>query len=361
MNNICLQTDRIVLYRHTRMACSVSFFTQMQFEENWNLIDFYGHTIDFSCKTRVKNSEVNVTTTTKKSTQKKISNQNTTRNDLAEALCFDDGVLDLRSKRLFHEAHYKGSTNMTLDRIKIMRCLLPPPGSKLALISDSKSNDLELAKKELQMYGYSITWSGMFEDAGNLNLLVRNDSSSRQLWKPSPLLAIALPIIESRVENHRKLCFLDVGAGAGRDLIFSARRGWASIGVDHLPSHCTRFRKILSILNLEEKLDCNYLNIDVIKHPESLPHADVIHIGRFLHRPLLLHIRDHVLSPGGYFLMHTFMEGCEKFGTPKKSKFMLKHNELFHTFHKGWTILMNEVRPISDGRPLSYFIAVKDK
>ena len=335
----------------------------MEFEENGKKLAFYAsYGIDYTKGSFTQKSITDDRVVLKKSLV--VEDEVVVDITLQEALSNGDGFVDVRSSKAFREVHLKDSTNMTLGHIKTMRCLLPPPGAKLSLVAGSK-RDLELAKTELISYRYHVIftaeWSQVIERAED-SLLEYKSSFSRQLWKPSPLLAISLPKIESRVENHRNLCFLDIGAGAGRDLIFSARRGWTSIGVDHLASHCDRFHTILSVLNSNgESLDCKYHKIDVIENPKSLPRADVVHIGRFLHRPLLLHIRDHVVLPGGYFLMHTFMEGCEKFGSPKKPKFLLKSGELASVFGERWTVLMDEVRPITDGRPLSYFMASKNK
>ena len=52
--------------------------------------------------------------------------------------------------------------------------------------------------------------------------------------------------------------------------------------------------------------------------------------------------------------------GCEAFGRPKRKKHILRKGELSHFFGEaGWNILMDEVRCLEDGRPVSYFVARK--
>ena len=57
-------------------------------------------------------------------------------------------------------------------------------------------------------------------------------------------------------------------------------------------------------------------------------------------------------------MYHTFMVGCEAFGRPRKPEHLLRIGELREVF-AGWDVLMDEVRPCSDGRPLSWFAARK--
>ncbi len=350
-----------------RTRWSETFYvSEMDFEENSNILRWY-----MKIASNFKTKKVNHSRHDRNTNHREILtiDENCTVETCVEALTNNDvfGILDLRDRTSFHEQHIRGSTNIKAMNIKTMRCLLPPPGSFIALISDTKK-EIDIARNALHECGYVIPFSALtsknfFEAAKSLDMLIKETHNSKQLWKPSPLLHVGLPLIEN-ITKKNHFTFLDVGAGAGRDLIYTARRGWTSIGVDHLPSHKHRFEEIINILSNEhdEVLDCKYLTIDCVKHPESLPKADIVHIGRFLDRPLILHIRDRIIRRGGFFMIHTFMVGCEKFGTPKKSKFLLKSGELSERFGKkhGWKVLMDEVHPIDDGRPLSYFIAMKN-
>ena len=84
--------------------------------------------------------------------------------------------------------------------------------------------------------------------------------------------------------------------------------------------------------------------------------VQLVHIGRFLHRPLLPILRDRCVAPGGWIVYHTFMVGCEAFGRPRNPEHLLRVGELREVF-AGWEVLMDEVRPCTDGRPLSWFAA----
>ena len=82
-------------------------------------------------------------------------------------------------------------------------------------------------------------------------------------------------------------------------------------------------------------------------------------------------------------VVHTFMRGCELIGRPTKPKFLLEPGELRALFEgpakqrwdplrsrwldesveeqmaPRWEVVMDDVRPISDGRPLSFFMATR--
>jgi hypothetical protein len=65
-----------------------------------------------------------------------------------------------------------------------------------------------------------------------------------------------------------------------------------------------------------------------------------------------------LLAPGGMIAYHTFMQGCEKIGSPRNPNYLLKPNELAETFDE-FIVLQNEVSHLSDGRPVANFVARK--
>ena len=69
----------------------------------------------------------------------------------------------------------------------------------------------------------------------------------------------------------------------------------------------------------------------------------------------------YAFREGGCLIWHTFMEGCQAFGRPRRKRHLLQPGELREFFGQaGWDILMDDVRPLeSDGRPMSFFLAKK--
>lgn len=67
---------------------------------------------------------------------------------------------------------------------------------------------------------------------------------------------------------------------------------------------------------------------------------------------------------GGVVVYHSFMEGCTK---PRRPRFLLKHGELRKVFagteassDRTFTVLVDELFTISDGRPTCLFIAMRE-
>jgi len=94
---------------------------------------------------------------------------------------------------------------------------------------------------------------------------------------------------------------------------------------------------------------------------------DLVTVSRYLHRPHLPEL-PKLLKEGGFVCYHTFMEGCEKFGRPRNPRFLLKHGELSSLYrslvlsdhpNQHMQIILDQFRPISDGRPTCFFLAQK--
>lgn len=283
----------------------------------------------------------------------------------------DEGLIDLRSLEAYRCGHIRRSTWIHCKDLISRRPLLPRRRAEISLLADAYCDMREAL--EYLTRDYSIRFavvikrnrsSRLFRRAKSLGCF-EEGSTSRELWKPSPLLREALPVIESMLykgstDSRVFGTLVDIGSGSGRDLIYCARRRWNVIGVDNLPKHRNIFDSLLRTLAKDDlaRIRCEFLVRDAETDSQKLPHGVVVNVARYLHKPLLPVIRDSLVTPGGFVVYHTFMEGCEKFGSPKKARFMLQRGELANVFH-GWDVIMDEVRSLDDGRPVSYFIARK--
>lgn len=107
-----------------------------------------------------------------------------------------------------------------------------------------------------------------------------------------------------------------------------------------------------ALLSLEEA--------DVTRAAEYLsraPRFSLVHVARFLHRPLLgiSGDIDTLLAPGGFVVFHTFMAGCTK---PSKPKHLLRPGELRDSFSSWHVVDFAETR-LDDGRPVQFLCARK--
>jgi len=86
---------------------------------------------------------------------------------------------------------------------------------------------------------------------------------------------------------------------------------------------------------------------------------DLVHIGRYLHRPLLPKLNE-LVSMGGFIVYHTFM--VPSLGKPKKPKFLLQVGELHDHFGgDGFKIVQYRESTLEDGRPFQFICAQKQE
>ena len=276
-------------------------------------------------------------------------------------------IIDLRPEADFARTHLAGSTSLPWADFIARAHELPERGAGLALLADDAAV-AAAAVDHMRRAGYVIHFTIALHAAGLASAVwplapAASLASSKPLWHPSPCLKELIETIERQLgaPGESSKTVLDLGCGTGRDCIFLATRGHFTVtGVDYLEKQLVRARDLASRCNVADS--CTFLKMDVCfaAPSEWLPEkpADIVHIGRFLHRPLLPILRDQCVAPGGFIVYHTFMVGCEKFGRPRKPEHLLRKGELRKVF-AGWNVLMDEVRPCSDGRPLSWFAARK--
>lgn len=65
------------------------------------------------------------------------------------------------------------------------------------------------------------------------------------------------------------------------------------------------------------------------------------------------------MRPGGYLVYHTFLVGAEKFGAPRKARFLLHPDELHAAFSKAFDVLEYREATVEDGRPVAFLFARK--
>jgi SAM-dependent methyltransferase len=77
------------------------------------------------------------------------------------------------------------------------------------------------------------------------------------------------------------------------------------------------------------------------------PRFDLIVVVRYLHRPLFPWI-EAALAPGGHLLIETFLRGQERFGHPRRDRFLLERGELRTVWR---TLEVLEIEETSDAQP----------
>ncbi len=144
-----------------------------------------------------------------------------------------------------------------------------------------------------------------------------------RLWQPNPFLLEAL-------RSLRPGRAVDYACGSGRDAVGLACCGWKVTAIDHLPDALQRAAMLESryapawdaepIEWLCRDLEADDLGIE---RP-----CDLAVMFRFLHRPLIEQIVEH-LEPGGSFLLETFTaEHRKTHGKPRTERFVVWPGEL---------------------------------
>ncbi len=281
----------------------------------------------------------------------------------------ESAIIDLRSKAQFSERHIKYSCNIESANLESRLHELPESRQIVSIIGEQ--SDLLFACDFLTCKGYKILFQieaiSFFKNYNELDWF-ESGKLSQRLWKPSLVVKIfrekyAQLISGNKNVKKEPLKGLDLACGAGRDSIFMAVDGWDMTAVDYMPSALSRVNSLADnnqckVKTIELDLEKTKLNDDQSPFPVTWQgYYDLVIVSRYLHRPLLRYI-DELLKPGGFIVYQTFLEGCERFGSPKNPRYLLKYGELANVF-SSYKIFYDQLERLSDGRPTNAFIAQK--
>ncbi|MEA1989317.1 MAG: methyltransferase domain-containing protein [Pseudomonadota bacterium] len=274
-----------------------------------------------------------------------------------------DGILDLRCKDDYKQGHLKGSTWLSWEVLPESLNALPAAPASLYLVGHK--DEIEAASVLLDSKGYEVSGSlvinslkAMQDWSLQLPGQVETGMNSKALWSPSLLVkefvellnnqSISFPLADNRPT------VLDIGCGGGRDAIFLTKNRMSVIGIDHEAKVLKRAKALASLSGASVKFKC----CD-IKKAACLPEQkfDLITVVRFLNRDMFTYIKESI-SSGGFVLFQTFVEGVEKFDSPKNPNFILGKRELAEVF-SGFNIIVDRIDELNDGRPVASFIAQK--
>ncbi len=264
------------------------------------------------------------------------------------------GLIDLRSSDDFIRLHIKGSCSIPWSRLQNSMHELPANHHPIAIMGHQDqlvSAEVFLLSKGYQLVDKVIADSALFSNKENNPLLEKGHQSS-QLWQANPFLQEVIGQIESRIKGRTAL---DLAAGAGRDSVYLAKRGWhvtaLDINEDSLQrcQHLARSNQV-ELTTLSRDLEGSSPELNDLS-------ADLVLVMRYLHRPLFPVI-DQMISPGGAIIVSTFMIGCEQFGSPRNPNYLLAPGELSSTF-SNYQIIVDEQRKLADGRPVALFVGIK--
>lgn len=268
-------------------------------------------------------------------------------------------LVDCREFGAFCQGHIKDACSIPAAELAQRMNELPKNSELLAVCGDTDS--LPQACDFLAGKGYQVAqqihWTAELNACLQAAGLLETGAHSQRLWQPAPLIA---RFVAEFMPTYGIVpgAGLDIGCGAGRDMVYLALHGWQMTGMDYIPGALQRAQRLaasqqVSITTLQRDLETG-----------QDPFADIptgqfglICVARYLHRPLFPWIK-RILKPGGILIYQTFMQGAEQFGSPRNPNFLLKAGELAAVFSDA-EILLDTVEYLDDGRPVSAFICRK--
>lgn len=265
-------------------------------------------------------------------------------------------IIDLRAVTDFVTAHPLGATSIPLEQLDLAWHELPPKGATLdLLINQAQLGNVEEIFEQQQ---YQIRNIEIAETADQTHWI--SDNKSQRLWRANPLLENHIETIKNALsEKDIKPLAFDIGCGSGRDSVFLALHDFDVLALDNNQYALER----LAQFNQRCETNIKTQKLDFQNQPEEFRQLlktekpQLIIQARYLHRPLLTDYKE-LLPQGSIVAIHTFLEGAAEFGKPKNPNYLLKNEEL-ENLYSDWKILLNQEHKLTDGRPLSLFIAQK--
>lgn len=263
-------------------------------------------------------------------------------------------LLDVRTKLEFEQGHYKAAANIPLSQISERVHEFPNRNIPLRVCVNQENCQEAIAS--IKQKGYQIqnllVWNDSVKNKLNeLNLLESGNQKNR-IWQP----ARVVEYFQSQWGHHiNKGIALDLACGTGRDATYLATQGWQVTAIDYLSNSLSKAQELAGHQGVKIQTHC--LDLEDKEIAIELPAFNLTTVVRYLHRPLFPWIDRH-LAKNGFLVYQTFLEGSEKFGQPKRPRFLLKYGELAKAFSH-YRILLDEVEYLEDGRPTNIFIAQK--
>lgn len=257
-------------------------------------------------------------------------------------------LLDVRRAADYLAGHPANAANIPLEELSVRPHELPSPEERLFVVDSDEHRAAEAAAilRERGREAVVVPWAEVSQE-------LVTGPVRRRLWRANPFLIESLELISASDPASRAgRRAIDVACGTGRDAVHLALNGFAVDAMDWLPDALER----AADLARRNGVSLQTIQRDVEADP-SLPVAtyDVVHVARFLHRPLLPALAAAV-KPGGWLVYETFHERNRETGRrPTRPEHLLRTGELREAFHTlEPMIVRDEVR--RDGRWFSQFL-----
>jgi SAM-dependent methyltransferase len=243
----------------------------------------------------------------------------------------------VRDAAAFVAGHAAGAANLPLAEWAARRHEWPPPDTALVVIADA-ADDARDATTRLAGAGYvHAAWLDAPWPA--LGAVVEPGAGAR-LWRAAAWLEELLPALP----RGRAL---DLACGSGRDAVVLALAGFTVDAWDRDADAVARAGALARRHGVA--LATRAVDLEAVP-PPALPAAAyaLVTCFRYLHRPLFPAMAA-ALAPGGHLVVETYREGQQRFGKPKRPRFLLRPGELRSAFPV--LEVLQYAEPSPDGGP----------
>ncbi|KAL0089507.1 hypothetical protein J3Q64DRAFT_1728941 [Phycomyces blakesleeanus] len=305
--------------------------------------------------------------------------------------------LDLRPRDEYQKKRIVPSTNIPYDELRARGNELPPKQTPFAVIEPSSSPE---CSQWLVDNGWKCSWifceaeDALWETVlGDGYGTTESPSGIWPLFRPSPLLSNHIQDIEASIVG--KLQCLDVGCGAGRDIVWLLARNnrWKVSAIDSLPACVEKTKAMGRAWNVSDRLtvtcakvmangrwqsrtDNTLQNDDMLMDrlerkkarlapgipvdsffailPDPRPPFDLILTIRFLARSMLRQLPG-LLKVGGYLAISQFVDHPDYDYKQPSKEHRLSVNEISDLYMSigCMEIIVDIIDEIEDGRPVN--------
>ena len=255
--------------------------------------------------------------------------------------CERPALLDVRSAPEFAAAHVSGSGSVPQVSLKALRGDLPPRDSSVLVLAGSAAA-ARAAAATLETFGYrSVAW--LDSALAGLGTEARATTPPARLWRPAAFLAEVV----AEIPRGRAA---DLAAGSGRDAVFLAMQGFSAEAWDLLPDALDMARSRAGRWGVAIETRTANLEARDFALPENT--YALLTCFRYLHRQLFP-VMVRALSPGGHLVYETYRVGQERFGHPRRARFLLGEGELKREFATLGVEVLRYEEPEPAGGPIT--------
>lgn len=242
-------------------------------------------------------------------------------------------LLDVRESAAFDRGHLPGSGHIPAGELDLRRAELPPRESRVLIAAEDPAIAEHVARDLARLEYAELRW--LEAPLSRWPEGLASTESAARLWRPSRFLEEVLPILPRGLA-------VDLAAGAGRESVFLALNGfdveaWDADAVSLDRASALARRHAVAIRTVHADLEA----------PETLLPSGafaLVTCFRFLHRPLFPRIAA-ALAPAGMLVYETYRVGQERFGKPKRRRFLLEPGELPLAFRELEVLRYEEPSP----------------